>query len=226
MREWKQQNAPKHLLGMGGINQQSYARMFHSNHLFSISALAQCVQPGQGFHRSSTHGGPQRQDDSPSGPEAPVGGQHGSLFLHEEPAPFHLAKPSQEGVFPLPEHQVRTVHPFQPLHQIQQITAGSRTGAARAQPALPAAVHWLSTGLGPARRLSKCLLCGVAVQYSLLRTHSVRNNQVPPSLPPGVPLIHEEGSPALCTGKGTLWWPSHPASCATGGLIQEMGEPL
>lgn len=134
------------------INQQSCARMFHSNHFFCVSALAQRVQPGQGLHRPSAHGGPQRQDDGPSGPEAPVGGQHGSLLLHEEPAPFHLAEPSQEGVLPLPEHQVGAVHPLQPLHQIQQVAARAGAGAAGAQPALPAAVHGLSARRPPCQR--------------------------------------------------------------------------
>lgn len=134
------------------MTQQSCARMFRANYLFCVSALAQRVQPGQGFHRSPAHGGPQRQDDRPPGPEAPLGGQHGSLLLHEEPAPLHLPKPSQEGIVPLPEHQIRAVHALQPLHQVQQVAAGSGTGAARAQPALPAAIHRLSTELGPARK--------------------------------------------------------------------------
>lgn len=147
------------------MNQQGRAGTFCSNSLFCVSALAQCIQPGQGFHRPPAHGGPQRQDDSPPGPEAPLGGQHGSLLLHEEPAPFHLPKPSQESLLSLPEHQVSTVHAFQPLHQIQQVTEGSGAGAARAQPALPAAIHWLSTRLGPARSLSRHLLCSVGVQH-------------------------------------------------------------
>ena len=133
-----------------GMNQQGCAGAFCSNSLFCVSALAQRVQPGQGLHRPPAHGGPQRQDDSPSGPEAPLGGQHGGLLLHEEPAPFHLPEPSQESLLPLPEHQVGAVHALQPLHQVQQVAPGSGTGAARAQPALPAAIHGLSTVLGPA----------------------------------------------------------------------------
>lgn len=189
--------------------------MFHSNHVFCFSALAQRVQPGQGFHRPPAHGGPQRQDDGPSGPEAPVGGQHGSLLLHEEPAPFHLTEPSQEGFLPLPEHQVSSVHPLQPLHQIQQIAARAGAGAARAQPALPAAVHGLSLSLwkGKFKRRTPAQVCP-ALQVC---THSVRNSQVPPSLPPC-----RRCPPHPVRRKGNLV----VAVPACEGLVPETGESL
>lgn len=73
-----------------------------------------------------------------------MGGEHGSLFVHEEPAPLHLPEPPQTCLLALPEHQVCPVHAFQPLNALQQVTPRAGAGAAGAQLALPAAVQWLS----------------------------------------------------------------------------------
>lgn len=73
-----------------------------------------------------------------------MGGEHGSLFVHEESPSLHLPEPPQTRFLTLPEHQVCPVHTFQPLDTLQQVTPCAGTGATRAQPALPAAVQWLS----------------------------------------------------------------------------------
>lgn len=106
--------------------------------------MAQRVQPGQGLCGADPDGGPQRAADGRTGPEAPVDHQHGGVLLHEEPAALHLPEPPEAGVVALPQHQVGPVHPLQPLHQVQQGSTGPGEGAARAEPALPAAVQRLT----------------------------------------------------------------------------------
>lgn len=73
-----------------------------------------------------------------------MGGEHGSLFIYEESAPLYLPEPPQTRLLTLPEHQICPVHTFQPLYTLQQVTPCTGAGVARAQPALPAAVQWLS----------------------------------------------------------------------------------
>lgn len=73
-----------------------------------------------------------------------MGGEHGSLFVHEESSPLHLPEPSQTCLLTLPEHQICPVYTFQPLYTFQQVTSCAGAGATGAQPALPAAVQWLS----------------------------------------------------------------------------------
>lgn len=73
-----------------------------------------------------------------------MGGEHGSLFIHEESAPLHLPESPQTCFLTLPEHQIGPVHAFQPLYTFQQVTPSAGAGTAGAQPALPAAVQWLS----------------------------------------------------------------------------------
>lgn len=75
-----------------------------------------------------------------------MGGEHGSLFIHEESAPLHLPEPPQTCFLTLPEHQISPVHAFQPLYTLQQVAPRAGAGTAGAQPALPAAVQWLSRG--------------------------------------------------------------------------------
>lgn len=73
-----------------------------------------------------------------------MGGEHGSFFVHEESAPLHLPEPPQTRLLTLPEHQICPIYTFQPLYTLQQVTPSAGAGAAGAQPALPAAVQWLS----------------------------------------------------------------------------------
>ncbi|XP_059760818.1 serine/threonine-protein kinase H1 isoform X1 [Balaenoptera ricei] len=128
------------------------------------AALAQRVQPGQGLHRPPADGGPRRPYDGTAGPEASVGGEHGSLFVYEESAPLHLPEPPQTRLLALPEHQICPVHAFQPLYTIQQVSPSAGARAAGAQPALPAAVQWLScqagvqTWHGPSLATHRCAI--------------------------------------------------------------------
>lgn len=73
-----------------------------------------------------------------------MGGEHGSLFVYEEFAPLHLPEPPQTRLLTLPKHQICPVYTFQPFYAFQQVTPCAGAGAAGAQPALPAAVQWLS----------------------------------------------------------------------------------
>lgn len=110
------------------------------------AAMAQCVQPCQRLCRACSDSGSQWATYRRSGPQAPLDRQHGSLVVHEEPAALHISQPPEACVLTLPQHQVIPVHALQPLNQIQQGSAGEREGAARAEPALSAAVRWLKQG--------------------------------------------------------------------------------
>lgn len=117
---------------------------FLSHMCLSPAAMAQRVQPGQGLRGKDSDGGPQRATHGRPGPQASLDHQHGCVVFHEEPPTLYIPEPPEEGVLPLPQHQVGPVHSLQPLHQIQQGSTGEREGAAGVEPSISAAVQRLS----------------------------------------------------------------------------------
>lgn len=65
---------------------------------FYFTAMAFCVQPGQGLHSVPAGIRPSHPSDRRPSHPSPLGGHHGSQLFNEEPSSIHLPEPQAAGI--------------------------------------------------------------------------------------------------------------------------------